>query len=95
MTYLKTLVPYELEHDIRRDFSTVQDRVISAAIVSCRTSKSPTFYIPPAIAGSFGLTPRDITRTLDRLEGKLFVTVESQKGRYRRVRFLPPYVLED
>ena len=95
MSYLKSLVPYELEHDIRRDFTTVQDRVISAAIVSCRISKSSTFYIPPVIAGSFGLTPRDVYRTLDKLEGKLFATVESHKGRYRRIRFLPPYALED
>ena len=95
MIYKTNPLPYELEHDIRRKFTTVGDRVISAAILARRASRKEVFFIPPAIAGSYGLTPRDLSRTLDRLEGHLFATVESRRGRYRRIRFLQPYVLED
>lgn len=87
-------IPYELEADIRRDFTKTGDRIVSAIIAAARISRVPEFYIPPSLAGSYGLTSKQLNRGLDALEGRLIETARSKRGAYRRVRLLAPYTLD-
>jgi biotin operon repressor len=90
--------PFELEHDIRRDFTSPTDRVVSALVVARRTAAkggSKEFYLGESLAASFGLSPSQVWRALERLEGKLVRSVGGTRGRHRRLVFLPPYDTDD
>ncbi|MCU0751481.1 MAG: hypothetical protein MUF86_00390 [Akkermansiaceae bacterium] len=86
---------YETEQDIRREFCKPKDRVISAILASRRASKRRVFYVHPQLAAAYGVNPKQLGRTLDDLEGRLVVTVESTRGRYRRIRLVDRFEFGD
>jgi biotin operon repressor len=90
----KPTFPFEIEHDIRRAFTSPTDRVITALVIARRVAGKAggrEFYLGESLTASLGLSPSQVWRVLKRLEGKLVRSVGEKRGRHRRLVFLPDY----
>ena len=53
-------------------------------------SAADVFFVAPRVAARFGLDPKKLHRGLDYLEARgWIVTVESRRGKFRRIRYGP------
>ena len=79
-----------LEVDLRSEFGSTLDRTIGAVLMAARLSKKEVFFVGRGARKRFGLSPNMLNKGLNRLEREsVLETVESKKGRYRRIRLLP------
>ena len=79
---------WKWETDSRAIAGTVVDRTIGAVALSKHLAKRDVFFVGRGARERFNLTPNQLRKGLDKWEGKLWETVESQKGKYRRIRIL-------
>jgi len=77
------------ERDMLRQFGDRRTRAILAIVTSRRSARTCKFFVPPHIAELYRLTSRDLCWAFKQLEGEILDTVESTKGRFRRIRLLP------
>ncbi|MDB4759250.1 hypothetical protein OAF99_02805 [Akkermansiaceae bacterium] len=79
------------EHAALEQWGDRKTRTILAVFHARRLAKSLEFFVSPKVAEFHNLKPKDLNWGLERLEGKLTITVEQRKGRFRRLRLLPCY----
>lgn len=79
------------ERDALRLFGDRKSRAILAIYHARRSAKKTEFFVHPDITKRWNLSPTDLNWAVDKLEGKLVVTIGSKKGRYRMLRLLPQF----
>ena len=76
--------------DLFSPFSRTWLAVCDAARGAKVKTFTDSFFVAPRVAARFGLSPNQVWRCLNSLEAKGWLeTVESTKGRFRRIRFGP------
>ena len=81
----------ELEQDALDKFGEEDELAVKAIFFARRHETFLTFFVEPFVAAFHGLSEKDMTQAMDRLEGRLIETVSQERGEPREVRLLPDW----
>ena len=80
---------WKRETDARAICGSVIDRTIGAVFLSKHLAKREVFFVGLGSRNRFNLTPNQLRKGLDKLEERgVLETVDSRRGKYRRIRIL-------